>query len=509
MLSANNLGIIDPLEEYEYEDRRRRPGYLWYLEEETAPPCVAFINHFDCTPQSLSTRYNGTIFRFPFRNHPNELSQTCYDSKRVYELFKTFKLDAQRMLLFLKNVQTVELCIRKKGCHKSESLFKISVSGQDAKLTLKRHHQEFLKKISSSRLLSDPEKTTYPITIEISDVLSGVIQTHKYLVSEYHAGGPQATHLRGLADDLSQRPLVGTAIELKPMDGHEPVGQISCFLPLPKQKGSSSGLPVHVNGYFSVSQNRRHIDWPSEGKKLTEDKSLQWNHALITELLPQSYTILIQETIHLHRQGQIKLSPADIMHMMPDPKIVRGHWNILMDPLYRVLLQQDVLYSEVRGGKWIKPQEAVLEDDTQTAEEKDTVNALLVQGGENIVKLPKYLKAVLDDYGYQPQVVSPAMVRQVLQNCPSVCHGLSRNKKLCVLQYILKDKNFSNLHEIPLLPLADGTFGVFMNPYCLSEVYVIKNKSQRLILQGLEKILMDDNLDRHLNDLLNELANTG
>lgn len=274
VFSANKLGIIDPLEKFEYEDRRRRTGYLWHLECETAPPGKAFLNHFNCTPQNLRSRYNGTIFRFPFRTHQNDLSQTCYDSKRVDELFKTFKFDAPHMLLFLKNVQDIELCIKKKGSLKSESLLKISVAGPNSNQVLKSR-REFLKCIFSSEWLNKPEKTTYPITIEITDVLSRETEEHKYLVSEYHAGGTQATNLRGLADNLSQRPLVGTAVDLKPMDGNEPTGQISCFLPLPKQKGSASGLSVHVNGYFSVSQNRRHIDWPSEGKRIEEDTSLQ------------------------------------------------------------------------------------------------------------------------------------------------------------------------------------------------------------------------------------------
>ena len=45
-----------------------------------------------------------------------------------------------------------------------------------------------------------------------------------------------------------------------------------CFLPLPLEQKSATGLPVHVNGYFSISQNRRHLKWPTAGHRVQSDK---------------------------------------------------------------------------------------------------------------------------------------------------------------------------------------------------------------------------------------------
>ncbi len=509
-MSANQLGIIDPLEKYQYADRRRRTGYQWSLEHEIAPPSVAFVNHFNCTQQSLSASYKGSIFRFPFRRKPNELSTTCYNAIRVKELFKTFTLDAPHVLLFLKNVQRIDLCHRKKGVHENQTQFRISVNSQESNQGLK-NRQAFKKRIYSKQWLSQPEKTVYQITIDINDIQDGVKEKHKYLISEYHSGGK--TYLKMLAEHLSQRPLVGTAVELKPENGPaEPSGQIFCFLPLPKQTDSLSGLPVHVNGYFSVSQNRRHIDWPSEGKNITKDKSLKWNHALITELIPQCYTTLILKTIQLHKQGELKLSPSDIMLMMPDPNKVHGHWKILLTPLYKTLFDQEIIYSEVGGGTWIKPRNAILEDtNIITKAIKSTVNALLVQGGVKVVSLPSYLHLAIDTYignKQKPAMVTPVMVCQTLQRKPRLCDGLSRQMKLTILRYILSGQ-VENIDQIPLLPLADGTFGLFRKPKSSSVVYIIKDKLQSIILRGLENTLMDGNLDQELGQLLNHLADQG
>ena len=59
-----------------------------------------------------------------------------------------------------------------------------------------------------------------------------------------------------------------------------PEGQAFCFLPLPVH----TGLPVHVNGYFELSSNRRDIwfgtDMTGAGRMRSE-----WNLALL-EVLP-------------------------------------------------------------------------------------------------------------------------------------------------------------------------------------------------------------------------------
>ena len=56
-------------------------------------------------------------------------------------------------------------------------------------------------------------------------------------------------------------------------------GIAACFLPLPVV----TGLPVHVNGYFELSSNRRDIWFGSDLAGAGKLRS-QWNVCLLTEV---------------------------------------------------------------------------------------------------------------------------------------------------------------------------------------------------------------------------------
>jgi hypothetical protein len=71
--------------------------------------------------------------------------------------------------------------------------------------------------------------------------------------------------------------------------------QIFCFLPLPLEQGSSTGLSVHVHGYLALEQNRRHVKWPPADQMTSPDPQCQWNALLVSELLPKVCQITIDE----------------------------------------------------------------------------------------------------------------------------------------------------------------------------------------------------------------------
>ena len=65
-------------------------------------------------------------------------------------------------------------------------------------------------------------------------------------------------------------------------------GQAFCFLPLPAE----TGLPVHANGFFELSANRRDIWYGTDmvgAGKLRSD----WNCALLQDVIAPSYAQLI------------------------------------------------------------------------------------------------------------------------------------------------------------------------------------------------------------------------
>ena len=56
-------------------------------------------------------------------------------------------------------------------------------------------------------------------------------------------------------------------------------------------RGSMSGMPVHINGFFAVSSNRHQLKWPSirhtddSGAKVgVTDKACLWNELVLEEV---------------------------------------------------------------------------------------------------------------------------------------------------------------------------------------------------------------------------------
>ena len=82
--------------------------------------------------------------------------------------------------------------------------------------------------------------------------------------------------------------------ELTDEDGH-----VFCFLPLPLEQKTPTGLPVHVNGFFALEQNRKYIKWPSgyHARQDFMDKRLLWNQCMLKEALPKAYAALLWAAI--------------------------------------------------------------------------------------------------------------------------------------------------------------------------------------------------------------------
>jgi len=328
MLSGERLFVIDPHEQYFLYQGDRTSGYLWHLKErrnelQRIPDQFAPFSDGICgsTKQMLGAgHYPGTLFRFPLRSSPSELSQITYTDEHLEALLSQFETDARLLLIFLKNVECLEVLVRDEHSSKADLRFRVRLTDTCRDGVRKSRHRivDAIKRSSNESF-----STTYLLVIETekydaSSSSSIEKNTYRYWVNEFFAGGKVSKVLSELRDDpsVSRIPLVGTAIDLdggssvrsklsslvsaKDDDNsvaedlkRAPCGKIFCFLPLAVQEVSATGLPVHVNGYFAISQNRQHLKWPTVGQSIESDKCLLWNHYLISELIPRSYTDLL------------------------------------------------------------------------------------------------------------------------------------------------------------------------------------------------------------------------
>ena len=310
-MSTSQIGIIDPHEKCFEEGRT---GYSWDIRDDrdimnTIPDQFApYRGVFDGSEDIFTTgSYTGTLFRFPLRTEPSKLSETLYSTEKINDLFNSFMADAHLVLLFMQHLESIELYAREELEREPRRMFQVRIS--EASLPLVRERRkEFQETIPSGQLLPHSVHVTYPITIETVQYHQGVEAgkySHSYLVTNYVCGGDLSSEFQALVVDpsLSYLPKVGVAMALpsSPQDSVPEIqGHVFCVLPLPAQKTSLTGLAVHVNGFFALTQNRGQIKFPTaeqEGQPLT-DKSLKWNQYLLEEAIPQAYATMILEAIN-------------------------------------------------------------------------------------------------------------------------------------------------------------------------------------------------------------------
>ena len=274
---------------------------------------VPYQEIFDCHYGAFSRGfYNGTLFRFPLRITPTELSNTIYSADKVDTLYESFKTDAHLMLLFLKKLEEIELYVREELESSPRKVFQVKLA-EDSLQTIRAKRSEFRQKITPGEIRSAPVAVTYRITIETLSFDSqeaGKKNEHSFLVTNYFCGGEMSTTFQELMTDkaLSYPPSVGVAMALPAvlnLQTPDIQGHVFCFLPLPVQKTSLTGLPVHVNGFFALNQNRSHVKFPNaeqedqekKGRHLT-DKFLLWNKCLLEEAIPRAYAKMISDAIN-------------------------------------------------------------------------------------------------------------------------------------------------------------------------------------------------------------------
>ena len=319
-MSGSQIGVIDPHEEYFGDRKGRRTGYRWRMEEDRAiidsipDQFRPYKGIFECSDEAFSKgSYSGTLFRFPLRTTPSELSQTLYSAEKVHTLFGSFMADAHLILLFLQYLESIELYVRDESNIDAIKTFQVRITDDGLPL-VREKRSEFRSEVSTGKVMPHPVKVTYPITIETVAYFEGIqsaVQRHSFLVTNYFCGGEVSSEFRSLASDqdLSYLPLVGVAMALPERPEYKTPnikGHVFCFLPLPVQKTSLTGLPVHVNGFFALNQNRRYIKTPNaeqedlaerEGRPLT-DKSLLWNQCLLQEAIPKAYASMVMDAIN-------------------------------------------------------------------------------------------------------------------------------------------------------------------------------------------------------------------
>ncbi|XP_030633609.1 sacsin [Chanos chanos] len=518
IFSGDQIGMLDP---HQTLFGVHESGQCWNLKsdiKEITELHDQFAPYFGLFGSSEKTikdgNFPGTLFRFPLRMKPSQLSSNIYNKEKVLELFESFKADADTVLLFLKSVQKVSLHIRESD-GTERMLFQVT-AGENPEQKLERPSS--LKTLAlaidsySNGVLSDSVTcATYQAIIEVQDETAKETQKMTWLVCNGVSGRGMCAELDSLADDLKFIPIIGIALPLSLVDEDEGrtssfSGRAFCFLPLPLGEESTTGLPVHVSGFFGLTDNRRSIKWREVDQ--WRDPAALWNELLIVTVIPKIYFTLIMETIkriQTKKDQDFPLSPRGTYRAWPDPNRIRPRWKPILEPLFHDLLQQPVIYT--LDSSWVQVDEAVFSELDPREDCAETVTKYLQSSGMQLAQVPAATDAVLTTYVTKPgslKKVTPAFVRQTLRKTK---HKGSSQEKLLLLQFILSDACYSDLIGLELLPLQDETFIAFSSSVSDKDaVYIASEEYPRSLYPGLEGRFILESINPWVMNRLKEAA---
>ena len=415
-------------------------------------------------------------------------------------MLESLKEEAQYLLVFLRSICSIEI-FQITESNVTVPLFKVSISEADFGSRLEQQ-QQLVRQVESifsselshtvGQIVNDTSHFHIHIFID-GDFMS----EHEWLV--VNQVGSKDDEVMHLAEKQHVLPWVGAAIDLK---ANCSAGRIFCVLPLPVE--DRAPMCIHVNGTFAVSSNRRSLQWEAQERK--GDEEGMWNKLIVKKCIPSCYLELVSELMALN------IPQNTVYSCWPDIQRLRGTpWDSLLEPFYSSLLNsKKVVHTEMIGsGMWISIQEAVfITDDVHMS----VIDAMKLCSIKLVELNSSCNEALVQYYNGKINTINPALVRMHLKRNPNSYHLVSKEAKMKILKYCLRDKNFRDLTGLQLIPLADGSFQQFQkkSSFYVDDCYVCTSENPSTLLPGLEnKLISVYEEDHALHSLLCSIASSG
>ncbi|XP_008803352.1 sacsin [Phoenix dactylifera] len=489
-----NVSAANPGKRLEYVNS----SAILLYKDQFMPYCA-----FGC---DMKGPFPGTLFRFPLRNADqaaiSRLSRQAYSEDDISSMFSQLYKEAVFTMLFLKSIISVEMYVWETGAREPQKIYSCSVRLPNENTAW---HRQALARFSSTAKSSNWQTDSFSLDF-LSETFSGAnsgkrIDSFFIVQAMASASSKIGSFAATAANDyeLHLLPWASVAACISdglPEDNVLKQGQAFCFLPLPVR----TGLPVQVNGYFEVSSNRRSIWYGADmdrGGKLRSD----WNRLLLEDVVAPAFNELLLGLRKL-------LGPTKRYYSLWPSGAFEEPWHILVERIYKVIYSSPVLYSDFEGQRWIPPAEAFVHDE-EFSKSNDLGKALVLLGMP-IVHLPSILVDTLFKYyaNFHLRVVSPITVRHFLKECKTLVM-LSRSFKLVLLEYSVSDLVDADVgnhaNGLPLLPLANGQFGVITEASQGISCYVCNELEYKLLSVVPDKII-DQNIPADLYCRLSEIA---
>ena len=457
-LSRNYFVIFDPHTSYlgKAIKNKRKPGMKIDLNKDVKK-LRKFNNQFkpfngifgcDLHLEKEDNSFDGTLFRLPLRTSEqaerSEIKKLSYDDREMRELLQMLIHRSKSLLLFTQNVLRVEIYSLTSQCPWPALMFQVfksmsqegilrelcipvtlpvtseKLDGGQQRLLRQCCFLQASSKVARRGRFHTVHPREYPecsivVDIDCSFTKLGVA----FFNEDEYPGKERITWLvvsamgNGQAmqfakNDESLLPSGGAAVRLirtgnnkflplpANVDGDEPTlnGVIFCYLPLPIY----SGLPLHINGAFEVTANRRHLQYKVEDDKRCH--GFDWNKVLMQDTVLSAYFSLLED--------MKSIAPDDgsyVFHSLwPKADEVDEVCRPILQSFYEQLAVGDHALFSADGSKWVDIRSVVFLDpgfrlEPQIGDTSYAVFQTLAKEDKVVIDLPAAVFQSFNDCG--------------------------------------------------------------------------------------------------------------
>ncbi|XP_078349603.1 sacsin-like isoform X1 [Oculina patagonica] len=363
--------------------------------------------------------YDGTLFRLPLRTlrqaSESEICNKYYNEQQLVQLISAFQENASKMLLFLQNVCKISVFQISSDQNPSlpSAVFEVeketlqtlaSISTPEGKSTSEENnnhvslegdlngswvfeHHSHQHRDNSSRILSIKYQA-YPS----SPLLPSRNQRSKevWLISSCYGdrkslemASSEDGKLHGLLPKAEVAGLLSGEKD-KQWSPEKIAGEAFLGLPL----GVETGFPVHVNGCFAVTTNRRNL-WEDTSGGHSSQKPIEvlWNQYLLEDAASKAYVQLLEGIVSLYLQGKIVAFPFDAL--WPDiEKAPSKTWTKFAYSIYQNIASSPAPLLKSQS-HWVSVKDGVfMDEDVIRLPESYPI---MCKCGYNVVQLPRFI----------------------------------------------------------------------------------------------------------------------
>ena len=189
----------------------------------------------------------------------------------------------------------------------------------------------------------------------------------------------------------------------------------------------------------------------------------------------------------------------------PEFTRVNQKWERVVQSLFDILSNKEIIYSKVNLGQWLLVKNAIF-NQVRERHVKELLESVLLEANVPVVSVPSHVMDAIRSFT-DAKNITASVTRKELKKSAACYKNLMRHEKLQLLQFCLQDHQYEDLCGLELLPLSNGTFTTFSA--LAHEIYISSLEHSQDLLPGLEHRFLDQKLDLDILQKLNYAARQG